>query len=148
MAINTRKTPTALGYILVRASVSVRVVLETASNGIVYFFSVCSNMSFSVSATEGEDHHEKKSVLKKVKDKAKKIKDTITKHGHGQHHDEHGQEFDEEDDEDEEMAEEPVVQGGQSMFPYQTVYDVDFVFHFSSIFVRTTKFIKRKKVKW
>ncbi|RVW27680.1 Low-temperature-induced 65 kDa protein [Vitis vinifera] len=65
------------------------------------------------SATEGEDHHEKKSVLKKVKDKAKKIKDTITKHGHGQHHDEHGQEFDEEDDEDEEMAEEPVVQGGQ-----------------------------------
>ncbi|KAL6321634.1 hypothetical protein AAG906_025466 [Vitis piasezkii] len=65
------------------------------------------------SATEGEDHHEKKSVLKKVKDKAKKIKDTITKHGHGQHHDEHGQEFDEEDDEDEEMAEEPGVQGGQ-----------------------------------
>ncbi|XP_059589723.1 low-temperature-induced 65 kDa protein isoform X4 [Vitis vinifera] len=69
------------------------------------------------SATEGEDHHEKKSVLKKVKDKAKKIKDTITKHGHGQHHDEHGQEFDEEDDEDEEMAEE---QGGQKLYAGQS----------------------------
>ncbi|KAK6121698.1 hypothetical protein DH2020_044566 [Rehmannia glutinosa] len=37
---------------------------------------------------QGEHHHhgEKKSVLKKVKDKAKKIKDTIKKHGHGHEH--------------------------------------------------------------
>ncbi|KAL1550753.1 hypothetical protein AAHA92_18679 [Salvia divinorum] len=33
-----------------------------------------------------QQHHEKKSVLKKVKDKAKKIKDTIKKHGHAHHH--------------------------------------------------------------
>ncbi|XP_045810387.1 low-temperature-induced 65 kDa protein-like [Trifolium pratense] len=37
---------------------------------------------------EHHDDHEKKSVLKKVKAKAKKIKDTITKHGH---HDDHEQ---------------------------------------------------------
>lgn len=30
-----------------------------------------------------EEGEKKKSVLKKVKDKAKKIKDTIKKHGHG-----------------------------------------------------------------
>ncbi|KAK4436302.1 Low-temperature-induced protein [Sesamum alatum] len=35
---------------------------------------------------EQEHHHEKKSVLKKVKDKAKKIKDTIKRHGHGHGH--------------------------------------------------------------
>ena len=32
--------------------------------------------------------HEKKSVLKKVKDKAKKMKDTIKKHGHHHHNEE------------------------------------------------------------
>ncbi|KAK9291845.1 hypothetical protein L1049_019795 [Liquidambar formosana] len=69
------------------------------------------------SVVEGEDehHHEKKSVLKKVKAKAKKIKDTLTKHGHGHgdDHDEHGHDhdFDEEDDEDEEMVEDPEVHG-------------------------------------
>ncbi|KAL0341055.1 UNVERIFIED_CONTAM: Low-temperature-induced protein [Sesamum radiatum] len=47
---------------------------------------------FLVKVVEGEggqllqEHHEKKSVLKKVKDKAKKIKDTIKKHGHGHGH--------------------------------------------------------------
>ncbi|KAG5133900.1 hypothetical protein JHK82_025088 [Glycine max] len=50
----------------------------------------------------GEEHHhhdhEKKSVLKKVKQKAKKIKDTITKHGH--HHD-HDHDLGEEDEVDE-----------------------------------------------
>ncbi|KAL6291496.1 hypothetical protein ACE6H2_009006 [Prunus campanulata] len=47
---------------------------------------------------EDEDHHEKKSVLKKVKEKAKKIKDTFKKHGHGP--DDH--DLDEKDDEGDE----------------------------------------------
>ncbi|TYG91807.1 hypothetical protein ES288_A12G291600v1 [Gossypium darwinii] len=73
---------------------------------------------------EGEDdqHHEKNSVLKKVKAKAKKIKDTIKKHGHGHNHD-HGHEYheghipddhdlDEEDDEEEdEIVQDPEVHG-------------------------------------
>ena len=59
---------------------------------------------------EHHEGHEKKSVLKKVKAKAKKIKDTITKHGHHDDHEHgHGHEhqhipddhdLDEEDDED------------------------------------------------
>ncbi|GFY84222.1 CAP160 protein [Actinidia rufa] len=56
---------------------------------------------------EGEDHeqhHGKKSVLKKVKAKAKKIKETLTKHGHGHDHDD-------EEDEEEEMEEDPEVHG-------------------------------------
>ncbi|KAK3017597.1 hypothetical protein RJ639_004831 [Escallonia herrerae] len=59
---------------------------------------------------EGEDeqHHEKKSVLKKVKAKARKIKDTLTKHGHGHDQEEYDQGGDEED-EDEEMVEDPEV---------------------------------------
>ncbi|KAL4029433.1 hypothetical protein IC575_007644 [Cucumis melo] len=57
---------------------------------------------------EGEEHHEKKSVLKKVKAKAKKIKDTITKHAHA--HDHHDEE-DEEDDEEDEVVEDPEIQG-------------------------------------
>ncbi|KAF8413152.1 hypothetical protein HHK36_001127 [Tetracentron sinense] len=60
---------------------------------------------------EGEDeHHEKKSVLKKVKDKAKKIKDTlgIRKHDHG-HNNDH--DHDEEEDEHEEIEEDPEVHG-------------------------------------
>ena len=66
----------------------------------------------SVSSVEGADHeqhHEKKSVLKKVKAKAKKIKETLTKHGHGHDHD------DEEDNEEEEMEEDPEVHGAPSM---------------------------------
>ncbi|OMO95943.1 hypothetical protein CCACVL1_05154 [Corchorus capsularis] len=71
---------------------------------------------------EGEDdndHHEKKSVLKKVKEKAKKIKNTIKKHGHGHDHD-HGHEGhipddhdldEEDDDEDEEDIVDPEVHG-------------------------------------
>lgn len=65
-----------------------------------------------VVAAHGDEHnHEKKTVLKKVKQKAKKIKDSITKHGHHDH--ERGHEYhyedqhipddhdlDEEDDED------------------------------------------------
>ncbi|XP_022888776.1 low-temperature-induced 65 kDa protein-like isoform X1 [Olea europaea var. sylvestris] len=66
----------------------------------------------SVVAGEGEgEHHpgEKKSVLKKVKDKAKKIKDTIKKHGHGHEHG-HGQSSEEEEeDKDEEMVDDPEV---------------------------------------
>ncbi|KAF7821799.1 low-temperature-induced 65 kDa protein [Senna tora] len=58
---------------------------------------------------EDEQHHdnEKKSVLKKVKEKARKIKDTIKKHGH---HD-HDHDLNEEDDEREEMAKTSEVQG-------------------------------------
>ncbi|KAL7146336.1 hypothetical protein ABFS83_06G034000 [Erythranthe nasuta] len=59
------------------------------------------------SAVEGGIHHEgeKKSVLKKVKEKAKKIKDTIKKHSHGHEHVEgheyrHDQISEEEDDGD------------------------------------------------
>ncbi|KAL4575805.1 hypothetical protein LXL04_011891 [Taraxacum kok-saghyz] len=55
-----------------------------------------------------EEHHgEKKSVIKKVKEKAKKLKNTITKHGHGHggndHHDD--------DDDEEEMEEDAEVHG-------------------------------------
>lgn len=66
-----------------------------------------------------EHHHQKKSVLKKVKDKAKKIKHTIQKHGgHGQeqHEHEHGHDHEEEEDEDEEMFEDPEIHGAPSMF--------------------------------
>ncbi|XP_071724691.1 low-temperature-induced 65 kDa protein-like [Rutidosis leptorrhynchoides] len=59
-----------------------------------------------------EQPHEKKSVLKKVKAKAKKIKDTLTKHGHG--HDDHDDvpddhDLDEEDDYEEESVEDPDI---------------------------------------
>ncbi|KAK1266107.1 hypothetical protein QJS04_geneDACA000449 [Acorus gramineus] len=50
------------------------------------------------SVIEGEqEHHEKKSVLKKVKDKAKKIKDTLRRRGHG--HDSHDPKADEHQEE-------------------------------------------------
>lgn len=48
-----------------------------------------------------EEHHEKKSMLTKVKAKARKIKHTLTKHGHGNNGDDHvpdDHEFDEEND--------------------------------------------------
>ncbi|KAJ4956668.1 hypothetical protein NE237_013451 [Protea cynaroides] len=68
---------------------------------------------------EGEDeHHEKKSVLKKVKDKAKKLKDTlgIKKHGHG-HEGEHGDHDHEvEDDEGEEEFEQDSETHGAQMY--------------------------------
>ncbi|XP_027357273.1 low-temperature-induced 65 kDa protein-like [Abrus precatorius] len=83
------------------------------------------NVGLQEGARGDEEHHhdpEKKSVMKKVKAKAKKIKDTITKHGHHDH--EHGHEYhyddqhipddhdlDEEDDEDEDMVENPEVHG-------------------------------------
>ncbi|XP_010273089.1 PREDICTED: low-temperature-induced 65 kDa protein-like isoform X2 [Nelumbo nucifera] len=57
------------------------------------------------SVIEGEDeHHEKKSVLKKVKAKAKKIKDTlgIKKHGNGHDYD---HDHDDDDDDDDEVEE-------------------------------------------
>ncbi|KAK4384989.1 Low-temperature-induced protein [Sesamum angolense] len=57
---------------------------------------------------EGEhnQHGEKKSVLKKVKEKAKKIKDTMKKHGHG-----HDHASEEDEDESEEMVTDPDVHG-------------------------------------
>lgn len=64
---------------------------------------------------EGEEdgqHHEKKSVLKKVKAKAKKIKDTITKHGHG--HDHHEPE-DHEEEEGGGAVVDPELQGAPCM---------------------------------
>jgi len=61
----------------------------------------------SVLNAEEEGHHEKgpSKVLKKVKEKAKKIKNVLTKHGHGHEHDrgEHipdDHDLDQEDDED------------------------------------------------
>ncbi|XP_061369533.1 low-temperature-induced 65 kDa protein-like isoform X2 [Gastrolobium bilobum] len=69
-------------------------------------------------AEEPHSDHEKKSVLNKVKAKAKKIKDTIKKQG--QHVLDHGHEYNNEDqhipddhdlDEDEETVEDPEVQG-------------------------------------
>ncbi|WCJ36642.1 CAP160 protein [Euphorbia peplus] len=76
-----------------------------------------------VGEDENEHHHEKKSVLKKVKDKAKKIKDTLKLHGQGHHdHDEHvvhdapdDHDLDEEDDEDEEMANDPEIHGASGL---------------------------------
>ncbi|XP_021730098.1 low-temperature-induced 65 kDa protein-like isoform X5 [Chenopodium quinoa] len=66
-----------------------------------------------------EEHHgEKKSVLKKVKAKAKKIKDSIKEHvGHGHDHD-----HDENDDEDDEMDMDPEIHGthtAQHLMPGQ-----------------------------
>ncbi|XP_021296124.1 low-temperature-induced 65 kDa protein-like [Herrania umbratica] len=73
---------------------------------------------------EVEHHHQKKSVLKKVKAKAKKIKDTITKHGHGHNHDHDDHDhhcheghipddhdLDGEDDDEEEIVYDPEVHG-------------------------------------
>ncbi|CAL2243690.1 unnamed protein product [Prunus armeniaca] len=58
---------------------------------------------------EDEDHHEKKSVFKKVKDKAKKIKNTLTKQGHDDDHQEghipDDHDLDDGDDEKDEDAE-------------------------------------------
>lgn len=83
---------------------------------------------------EDENHHEKKSVLKKVKDKAKKIKSTLTKHGHHDDHDNtHGHEEYEEEYEDEEMAEDPEVHGAPSIY---TRYFV----HFNLICFTSFKF--------
>ncbi|XP_023748095.1 low-temperature-induced 65 kDa protein [Lactuca sativa] len=60
-----------------------------------------------------EEHHgEKKSVIKKVKEKAKKLKNTITKHGHGHgDSDQHQDHQDEEDDDDDEMEKDAEVHG-------------------------------------
>ncbi|XP_073021086.1 uncharacterized protein [Primulina eburnea] len=61
-----------------------------------------------------QDVGEKKSMMKKVKDKARKIKDTLKKpsQGHGQEHEyRYDENVDEEDDDDEEMAKDPEVHG-------------------------------------
>lgn len=59
---------------------------------------------------EEEPHPEKQSVMKRVRAKAKKIKHSLTGHGHAhEEHDDHSGELDEEDDEDEEMAEDPPI---------------------------------------
>jgi len=71
---------------------------------------------------EGEDgyHHEKKSVLKKVMNKAKKLKDKVKLHGHGHDYreghvpDDHDL-YEEDDDEDEEMVEDPEVHGASGL---------------------------------
>ncbi|WOH01445.1 hypothetical protein DCAR_0520829 [Daucus carota subsp. sativus] len=69
------------------------------------------------SGVEGhsEAHHEKPSVLKKVKAKAKKIKNTLTKHGHEHEHD-HDHDHDEyEEDEDDEMVKDPEIHGAPTV---------------------------------
>ncbi|XP_061996014.1 low-temperature-induced 65 kDa protein-like [Rosa rugosa] len=62
---------------------------------------------------EDEDHHEKKSVLKKVKAKARKLKETITGHGHHDHeHEGHHTPDDHDlDEEDDEEVDDPEVHG-------------------------------------
>ncbi|XP_030449086.1 low-temperature-induced 65 kDa protein-like [Syzygium oleosum] len=86
------------------------------------------------SAVEGghnEHHHEKKSVLKKVKAKAKKLKDTITKHGRGHSYDHpeghvpDDHDLDEEDDEDEEVVGDPEIHGAPIYEPVAIVSSVD-----------------------
>ena len=74
---------------------------------------------------EGEDEHrhEKKSVLKKVKDKAEKLKEKVKLHGHGHGQDEHHEVhvpddhdlYEEDDDGDEEMVGDPEVHGASGM---------------------------------
>ncbi|CAH9111271.1 unnamed protein product [Cuscuta europaea] len=54
-----------------------------------------------------EHHHDKKSVMQKVKEKAKKIKDTLKHHGHAHDHD-----GDESLEDDDEMEVDPDVHGG------------------------------------
>nr|GEX16891.1 low-temperature-induced 65 kDa protein-like [Tanacetum cinerariifolium] len=49
-----------------------------------------------------DEHHEKRSVIKKVKEKAKKLKNKITHHGHDN---------EEDDDDDDETVEDPEVHG-------------------------------------
>ncbi|CAA7390937.1 unnamed protein product [Spirodela intermedia] len=60
-----------------------------------------------------EEHHEKKSVLKKVKEKAKKIKETIgkRKHEHGEEHHRDDEEEEEEGLSEEETEEDAEVHG-------------------------------------
>ncbi|XP_059449184.1 low-temperature-induced 65 kDa protein-like isoform X2 [Corylus avellana] len=77
----------------------------------------------AVAPQGGDEHaHERKSVIKKVKAKAKKIKDTLKKHGHHDHEHDHDyqraghhipddHDLDEEDDDDEEIIEDPEVHG-------------------------------------
>ncbi|XAR53586.1 hypothetical protein NMG60_11022199 [Bertholletia excelsa] len=67
----------------------------------------------SVEGQDDEHHHghHNKSVLKKVKAKAKKIQETLKKHGHGHDHDHDHVEHDEEEDENEEMEEDSEVHG-------------------------------------
>ncbi|KAI3850051.1 hypothetical protein MKW92_032272 [Papaver armeniacum] len=65
---------------------------------------------------EHDELHEKKSVIKKVKAKAKKIKDTIGSKIHGGHEHEHDrehddQDLDEEDDFDDQLEQDPEVHG-------------------------------------
>ncbi|KAI3769585.1 hypothetical protein L6452_00694 [Arctium lappa] len=64
---------------------------------------------------EYEHHAKKKSVIKKVKEKAKKIKNTITKHGHGHGGDDHHHH----DDDDEEMEQDPQDHGAPSAHQLQ-----------------------------
>lgn len=68
---------------------------------------------------EHNQHGEKKSVLKMVKDKAKKVKDTIKKYGQGHEDDyRHDHISEGEDDEDEQMVNAPEVHGAPSAFSY------------------------------
>ncbi|CAI0396935.1 unnamed protein product, partial [Linum tenue] len=68
----------------------------------------------------GEEHHHHggvKSVLKKVKQKAKKVKDTLKVHGHHDHHntpDDHDLDEEEDDDVDEEMIQDPAIHGASA----------------------------------
>ncbi|XP_073001130.1 uncharacterized protein [Typha latifolia] len=76
-----------------------------------------------------EEHHEKKPVLKKVKEKVKKIKDTISKkrHDHDHHSEEEEEEEEEEgyheDDEDKLVEPDPEVHGAP-MYDTTAISDI------------------------
>lgn len=86
-------------------------------------FSMCSSV---LDAEEGE-HHEKgpSKVLKKVKEKAKKIKNVLTKHGHSSHEHDRGEhipddhDLDQEDDGDN-YGDQQIHGGAPGMFHFKS----------------------------
>jgi len=76
----------------------------TEDSNLRTFLLIC--LIYCDSDTEEEEHHEKgaSKVLKKVKEKAKKIKNSLTKHGNGHDHDV-------EDDDDKYDEQDPEVHG-------------------------------------
>lgn len=93
---------------------------------------------------EEQEHHEKKPVMKKVKDKVKKIKNAITKksHGHGDEgvdddtHHQHG-DLDEGDDgfvEDDEMSDDPEVHGAPSARVLFSIFICLHIFNLIALF--------------
>ena len=94
----------------------------------ISFYGLFSLSDFRLVLDEGEKgedqyNHGKKSVLRRVKAKATKIKDTIKKHGHGHNFDheyrhisdDHDLDKEDEQDEFEGIVQDPEVHGAPSM---------------------------------